>query len=383
MAANDQSTAFLVPGSLGSSVATLEQSSDVFAGRYRMDIGKQNTLGGLLTHRQGDDYSNTVATIDGKQKFSKANTLQYQVAFSESKNPASIQQDFGLDRSQRDSAFAVNYRHNKKNYSISSSYVNFGEDFRADLGFVGRTGYERAVIGGDYTWYGKEGSQWTRYGIFGDWDKTYDADGTLLEEEVEIHGNVQGPKQFYSNFGVVARNEYWQGEYYDVVNLMAFARFDPLSNVRVWGFVRTGDQIDYSNDRLGDGNTFELGTDIKLGKHLNGELNYVYQSLDVEGGQLYEANQYDMRLNYQFNLKSYVRVVIQYTDIKQDKSLYVDDVDSIYEGLRTEFLYAYKINPQSLAYFGYTDYGFRDDSLDSIEKDSRKVFMKLSYAFQL
>lgn len=51
--------------------------------------------------------------------------------------------------------------------------------------------------------------------------------------------------------------------------------------------------------------------------------------------------------------------------------------------MRTELLYAYKLNPQSLLYIGYTDQGYQDDSLQNIEKNNRKVFMKLSYAFQM
>ncbi len=205
----------------------------------------------------------------------------------------------------------------------------------------------------------------------------------MLEEEIEVHGNVQGPKQFFTNFGVVHRKVFWDDAYYNVSQFMMFARFDPLDNLRLTAFTSLGDQIDYSNSRLGDNKFLELGAQFKLGKHLNSEISYVYDTLDVEGGKLYEANQYDVRFNYNFNLNSYLRLVVQYTDIEQNDELYINDVDKIYQGLRTELLYAYKLNPQSLLYVGYTDQGYRDDRLDKVEKNNRKLFMKLSYAFQL
>ena len=383
MAANDESTSFLMPGSLGSSVAFLEQSSQVLVGRYRLDIGKRNNIGGLVSTRQGDGYSNTVASIDGYQQLTKADSINYQIAYSDSSNPLSVQEEFALAATQSDHSYSIGYRHNTRNYNIRASHEKMGEDFRADLGFVGRTGFDRNVIGGEYTWFGDEDSKWTRYGVFGDWDKTYAADGTMLEEEYELHGNVQGPKQFYTNFGVVHRKSFWDGEYYDVNNFMMFLRFDPLDNLRLHAFTRLGDQIDYANSRLGDSTYLEFGSEFKLGKHLNADFSYVYDTLEVENGTLYSANQYDVRINYNFSLLSYLRLSVQYTDIEQNEELYINEVDSIYKGLRTELLYAYKINPQSLLYIGYTDQGYQDDSLDKVQKNNRKLFMKLSYAFQI
>ncbi|MUH71752.1 hypothetical protein [Psychrosphaera haliotis] len=221
------------------------------------------------------------------------------------------------------------------------------------------------------------------FGVFGDWDKTYDLHGTMLEEESEIYVNAEGPRQLYAEAGALKRTSFWNGTYYDITSFSGFSRFDPWQNVRIWAFLRTGDQIDYSNDRLGEGINAEIGTNFKVGRHVNGEVNVNYRDLDVNGGTLFEAYQYDLRLNYQFNLLSYIRFIVQYTDIERNTELYNKPVDSMFRGLRTELLYAYKLNPQSLLYVGYTDRGKRDDSLDEFQKDNRKVFLKLSYAFQI
>lgn len=380
--ANDTGTSFVMPGSLGSSVAFLDERSRALIGRYRMDIGERNNVGIMVTDRRGGDYRNTVTTVDGRQQIGKSGTFSYQVAHSSSANPEELQSNYGVASNYSDTAYSLSYRQGNRDYGVRGSYDNYGKDFRADLGFVGRTGYERAVVGGDYNWY-FEDSKWNHFGVFGDWDKTYDSDGTMLEEEYEIHGVVNGPMQFHSKIGVVTRERFWSDNLYREDTFMTFARFDPLDNLRVWVFNSFGDQIDFANNQLGEGNTLELGSNFKIGRHVNGEIRYLNQKLDVSGGELYDADQIEARVHYQFNLKSSVRLIVQHTDIDRNSDLYDGGAQSTYKSLSTELLYSYKINPQSLFYLGYTDNGFQNDNLSKIEKNQRKVFMKFSYAYQM
>jgi hypothetical protein len=63
---------------------------------------------------------------------------------------------------------------------------------------------------------------------------------------------------------------------------------------------------------------------------------------------LYAANQSDIRLSYQFDIRSYVRLVVQYTDITRDPSMYLDEgVDSHSKYFNTQLLYSYKLNPHA------------------------------------
>ena len=384
LTSNDKTTNFLMPEHSGSDIAELEMGSEVIIARYRMDVGHRNNVGVLLTNRSGEGYRNTVASVDGRYQFNKADSFSYQVAQSDSKNPLSVQDDFGVDRAQTDNAISLQYNHKHRDFNLGASYSNYGTDFRSDLGFTSRVDYEQAVIYGDYVWYGEKGSQWTQYGVYGDWDKAYSLDGIMLEEEIEFYGYLKGPKQFYSNFGVLQRNKYWDGQYYKETNFSQYFEFNPLSNITLGAYYRLGDAIDYANSQLGDIWLLESFANIKLGKHLSSDINYTYQSLDVANGTLFTANQFDIRVNYQFSLKSYLRLIVQYTDIDRDADLYLDDeVDSNSKYMNTQLLYAYKINPQTLFYLGYADGGYQDDNLSKIEKDSRTVFMKMSYAFQL
>ena len=76
LTADDTTTSFLVPRSLGSSVASLKDlHSEVSAVRYRYDVMDNSSIGAILTDRRGDGYSNTVAGIDGVFQLGASDTL--------------------------------------------------------------------------------------------------------------------------------------------------------------------------------------------------------------------------------------------------------------------------------------------------------------------
>jgi predicted esterase len=90
-------------------------------------------------------------------------------------------------------------------------------------------------------------------------------------------------------------------------------------------------------------------------------------------------------------MRSILKFVVQYTDIERDVGLYIfdetDDLDDRpHETSRrfsTQLIYSYKINPQTLFFIGYSDGGYQNDDLDSLERDQRTIFTKFSYAWQL
>ena len=388
MVANDENTSFLMPGNQGSSLASLEQKSEVAIARYKSDVGDRSNVGVLMTHRQGDNYENTVLSVDGTQWFSQSDVVQYQVARSESQNPDSVVEDFEVGKEQSDTAVSIDYAHRTRDYNLRASYSNIGEDFRADLGFQSRANIERIVLGGRRNYFGDSDDTLTRWGYFGDWDKTYDQNGTVIEEEVELHGNLQGQMQFFMNFGVVHRERLYDDVYFDETQFMTYFEFNPWSNLEFGTFIRFGKQIDFANTRLGDVVDFEPRINWDVNQHINVEFRYNYSQLDVDGGRLFTANQSDIRFGYQFDMHSILKFIVKYTDIERDQALYLyedpeDLPDENNKYFSTQLIYSYKINPQTLFFVGYSDGGFKDDELDSLERNQRTVFTKFSYAYQM
>jgi hypothetical protein len=388
MVANDSNTRFLMPGNSGSDIAELNDESEVVVARYKVDVGEHNDVGVLVTNREATDYKNTLVSIDGNYWFSQTDSLRYQIARSESDNPAQVQEEFDVKNEQQGNAYSLAYSHQTRDYSLKANYTNVEEDFRADLGFQSQANYEQVVLGGNQTWYGTEEDTLTQWGYFGDWDKTYDQDGKMLEQEYELFGEIEGPMQMYGNFGFTHRERYFDGEYFYENQARSYLQFTPASGLKFQFFTRLGKQIDYANTQLGDVFNFETTVTWDANKHINIDFSHNYSQLDIEDKRLFTANQYDIRFGYQFNMRSILKLVVQYTDIARDADMYnYDDIDDrphdTSRHFSTQLLYSYKINPQTLFFVGYSDGGFQDDNLDKLERDQRTIFTKFSYAWQL
>ncbi|WP_019026895.1 carbohydrate binding family 9 domain-containing protein [Colwellia piezophila] len=388
MVADDSNTSFLMPGNQGSDIATLDEKSNVAIARYKIDVGERNNVGVLMTHRQSDNYHNTLASFDGTYWLGQNDSIQYQVAQSDTKNTADVMAEFDVSEEQRGTALKVNYARSTRDYRLNAGYTNISEDFRADLGFQSRSNIERVVLGGRRIYYGDSDNTLTQWGYFGDWDKTYDQDGNVLEEEYEIHGNMQGQKQFYTNFGLVHRERLYEEKYFKETQFKTFVEMRPVANTLIGTFFKFGTQIDFANAQLGDVVYIEAFTEWDVNRHINASINYNYSHLDVDDGRLFTAHQSDIRLSYQFSMRSKLKLVLQYTDIARDVDLYTEeDADDLPDAksrfFSTQLIYSYKINPQTLFFLGYSDSGFQNDGLAELTRDERSVFTKFSYAWQM
>ena len=78
-----------------------------------------------------------------------------------------------------------------------------------------------------------------------------------------------------------------------------------------------GDQIDFANTRLGEIVILEPLVRWSPGRHVRIQLSHDHQHLDVPGGRLFTADLSQLRLVYQFNLRTFVRAILQYTDIER------------------------------------------------------------------
>ncbi|MCP4272353.1 MAG: carbohydrate binding family 9 domain-containing protein [Gammaproteobacteria bacterium] len=397
IAASDESTSFLIPSSQGSYVVNLEeQSSEVLIGRGQIDVGEKNNVGVLLTNRSATDYKNQVFSLDGRYYFTDKDYINYQYMRSDSDNPDSIRfdEDDGeelMAANQSDDALTVSYRHNEKNSSLSASYSDFGKDFRADVGFISKVDYKQFAVAGQHIWDGEAGSKWNRWGFFGEWDTTKDQSGLKLEEESELFFLLNGPMQFMTEIGIVNRDKYYDGKYFDEQFFVLWFQIKPFSGFTIGSYNRIGDSIDYSNTQLGEEQLFEPYVNLQIGKHFNVEFDYTNKTLDVSAGELFKAELFDLRFAYQFNNRSRLSLTLQATNIFRNTNLYLDnqdtdpdnDVDAKNKNFGTQLIYSYKINPQTLLYIGYSDNALENDNVQSLEKTDKAIFAKFSYLWQM
>lgn len=388
MSSNDNQTSFLIPGNQGSILAKTDLKSTAIIARYRLDLGKLNNIGGLVTSRKAEGYHNKLVSVDGSYWFNNNSSINYQLASSDSKNPEQVQQDFALKEKQSGQAYRINFDYRSKDLGLFADIERVDADFRADLGFMSMVNYQSVSLGSNKKWFATK-QAWLStlsmnlFSISGDWDKRWDLENNLLEEELELSATLEGEMQSVIEVGTLSRNSLYQENYYKEKQLSFWGEVTPVSNVTISTFIRFGDQIDFSNEQLGT--RFKMASQIhwQLNQHWQIEAEYDYSFLDVDAGELYNAFILNTKFIWQFNNRHQLRFIAQYTQLNQDLSLYsrAEHINDKDEYLTTQLLYSYIINPQTLFYLGYADNGFEEDNQQFIRTD-RTLFAKFSYAFE-
>ena len=384
MYANDQNTSVLLPTNQGSGFANLADKTQAVAGRYQFDIGQKGTIGVMSTHRENDDYHNTVLSLDGSYWFNQSDSLQYQVASTDTTNSEFLVDYYGVDKNQSDQAYAIEFTRTKRDYEVYASYENIGKEYRSDLGYQAKVDYEQVQLGGGQTWYLDADDAITEYSYNVEWDKTWAQNGDLLEEEYDGFFTFKGKMQSQTEIGFIHRNEFYAGEFFNQNIGYIYGGFRPIRDISFLLYAQYGSKIDYSNAALGTMVRIEPEMTWDINDHWQMQLEHSYSYLDNEQNErVYTANLTDLRVYYKFNMRSMLKLVLQFEDVDRNNEAYRFDVSQTNRDYGSQLVYSYKINSQTLFYLGYSDKGYQDDSLKNLERDQRTFFTKLSYAWQL
>jgi len=380
---NDTSTSFLVPGNQGSGVASLDLESRDAAFRYRRDVGENSNIGALLTARQADGYHNYVAGFDGRLRFTDVDSLRFQYLNSESEYPAEVVEEFDQPEGGfNGTALRLDYDHNERDWFAFARYLDISQDFRADLGFFRRSDFNRLAAGAGRIWYGGPDHWLSRLQLDADWTIGHDESGRFLERATETSIRVEGPLQSNIRVELSRRDRLADETVFREDGWNFNARLQPFSGVFLGLRGSFGDAIDFSNNVLAD--ITRLSPEIRwnIGRHWGVQLRHTAQKLKRDEGEIFRANQSDLRLNYQLDLRQRFRLTVQYTDIERNQELFINEVDTRDRLLGTQFIYSYKINPRTVFFAGYSDSAAEDDSVDDLTTTGRSLFFKVAYAWE-
>lgn len=167
--------------------------------------------------------------------------------------------------------------------------------------------------------YGQRDDWFTQINVGLSSRRTEDYDGQLTDERFDLYGNVSGPLQSFAEISVERNKDFYQGVLYDGL------------------------------DR-------------------------------IEGSASFQPSS-ELRLVYNFNVRSFVRGIFQYLEVSRDPSLYSFPVEDQTEELFTQLLFSYKLNPQTVLFVGYSDN--RLGAAYDLDETDRTFFAKVGYALIL
>jgi len=379
--AEDARTSILLPGSRRSQLAALGVASTDAVVRYRRDVGANSALGLVATSRDGGDYSNQVAGIDGLFRLGAVDSIRVQLLGSRTEYPDEIVERYGQPAgSFDDGALYLSYNHDSRDWRLAATYQDIGDGFRADLGFLPQVDqrYGKALV--ERTWWAPPGARWLRFSGGVDTVHIDDQRGEPLERLDELWVIWRGRRESRIFVQAANRERTFSGIRFRERYVEGQAGIRPSGSLELNLGWNVGEDVDLEHLRPADQVTLAPSLVWDPGRHLHIELDYVHQELDVAEGRLFTARLTELRTVWQFNLRSFVRAILQHRDLDRNPELYDAPVDAKNRRLFSQLLYSYRVNPQTVFYLGYSDTALETDRFDSVTTD-RALFVKLGYAW--
>jgi hypothetical protein len=378
----------IIPGPDGSDLAPQDFASTVLVARMRKGI-KESFVSMVVTDRHERDGAgyNLVIGPDFLWRPRSSDTVTGQWLFSDTRTP-NRPDDTDEWTGQRFSANAghIDWSHSTEHFDSYVNYRAFGDQFRADIGFVPQVGYRQ--INGNTGWTFRPTGFLSRLRTFISLDHQEDLEGALISRRVEPGAGMDTPWSGFMQYRYV--DERIRAGEAGALRRRRFAFIAQASPSRTFGRIgvngSVGEEIDFANERLGRGTTINLDATLYPTNHLQLDLVQNQRWLNVPDAagtyqRLFTARVSRAKGTYTFNAKSFVRLIAQYVSTDRDPSLYLEEIAAHDAALSATALFAYKVNWQSVVFVGYGD-DRELSELERLEKAGREFFVKVSYAFQ-
>ena len=378
----------ILPGPTGSGFADQDFESRVGLARLKHDLGS-SFVGFIATAREIEGGGhNRVFGPDFEWRPRPSDSITGQFLWSDTRTPVLPQLAQEWDgRDLADHAALLWWSHGDGKYDWFVQLADFGEEFRADNGFVPQVGYREVFVNAGRTWHPKE-RFFSRVRLFTNDYEDRDHDGDVVSRRVSIGSGMDG--RFNSFLRVELNDEDYR------VGDRLLSRFRPRIQLQAnpgWVFnqfsltTTFGDEIDFANGREGDGFDLSLNATLRASERLEFRVAASRRQLDVDAGaagsgRLFTAEVERLRGQFNFNSRAFVRLIAQYVETERDPALYTLPVTRKDAGFSGSALFAYKLNWQTVLYLGFSDGRTYLEDTDELEPSDRQLFLKLSYAWQ-
>lgn len=377
----DRLNNLLLPANQGSENTTADGNVTSVVGRYRRDVGRGSTVGFLYAGREGDAYHNRQAGLDVFWRLNPSDAIRAQYLGTSTRYPAGTAADFGQSRGAfGGSATYAEWQHQTRQWISFAAYEGYSPGFRTDTGFVPRVDYRNLIFEGMHRWWRGAGAWFNTLdlGLRG-WNTT-DWDWTLTDRTAAAFVNYTGPFQTQVQFNMPTDTVVYRGARYQYLRPNFTAGIKPNGDTNVQLTGRWGGGVDFANGRKAT-SVLQLSPSFEYRPiaRLNIGLSHALEDLSVDGGRLYRANLTQLKLVYHVNVRTYLRAILQYTDISRAPGLYSFAIEARSRRLFSQYLFSYKLNPQTVLFIGYSDNAVGDEARQ-LQRQNRTFFTKLGYA---
>lgn len=381
--ARDRVNTLLFPGNQASRSALLQQEVNTGVARYRRDVGGSSSLGVLFTTREGDGYHNRTAGMDGLVSLGPSTLLRFQGTLSDTDYPDSL----ATRMSQRTGAFGgvnayAQLSHNRPTWTAVVAARHVERGFRADAGFIPRVDYRGVAMNASRIRWGRRGGWYNRLAVSTSAERYTNQDGQLTDQGVALVGNYQGPRQSLVDLAVWKTRRLYNGQMFDLADARWTMEMRPSGAVGFRMTGRYGYDVDLANTRRATLFSLQPTVDARVGRHLNLTLSHSLRTLSTGGDEILEAGLTQAQVGYHFSARTMVRAILQYQDIDRNPDLHVSPVKTESQSFFSQFLFSYRVNPQTLLFLGYSDNHLGEDGA-TLVRTGRTLFLKLGYAWQL
>ena len=370
------------PSNAGSSEASLDEDVSTVVGRYRRDVGSSSTIGALYAGREGEGYHNRQVGADIFWRPTQSDEFRVQYIRTDTQYPEAVADDHGQPRE----AFAgngtwIDYQHITEKWMAFGSYEAYDSGFRADTGFVPRVDVRTLAGQAQRRWYRGAGAWFNTLdvGVLG--LRTTDDGWNLTDQTVAPFVNYTGPYQTQFRFSVPRDLTVYEGVQYEYYRPTVNFGIKPSGRSALSVRGRFGDGVDYANNRAATSVVqVAPAVEYRPASRVSLQLSYNLDQLSVEGGRLYQANLGQIKALYHINVRTFVRAILQYTDISRDPDLYLFPVEQRTRRFFSQYLFSFKLNPQTVIFAGYSDNSAGMEGVD-LQQQNRTFFVKLGYAW--
>jgi hypothetical protein len=375
--------------------------------RVRQAFGEQSQAGLLYSERVGGGRSNRVVGADTKIVFGGLYFAQFQAAASET-NADGVTTHAPMWEAVLDAT--------GRGWGYHYNIFGIGRDFRADNGFVPRTGYVKPNIAHRFTWYGRQGALAERFQIFATVNGLWRYDDFFDRKSVlEDQGSVQGTLTLRGgwNINVSPKMSTYAFDPADYANL---SNFTPSPRITTGGsgfsvstpqFKRfaasvgttVANDVDFLETSRVRRLDYNASLDLRPSDRLR--MSGTYQSSQFTRRATDERSAFSriprLKAEYQVARPIFVRVVSQYTATRREalRDPSTGEILTTASGalsqptetnlLRTDWLFSYRPSPGTVFFLGYGGNLEEEDPLAfrRLRRTQDGFFIKLSYLFRV